>query len=67
MAELAAGNREYEAKFGHVYLVCATGKSADEMLSILRGRIGNDPKKELEIAADEQRKITALRLKKLVL
>lgn len=67
MSALAEGNREYEAKFGHVYLVCATGKSADEMLSNLRSRMNNDPKSELAIAADEQRKITALRLEKLVL
>lgn len=59
---LADGNRRYEAIFGHVFLVCATGKSADEMLAILRSRLTNDPAVELRIAAGEQRKITALRL-----
>jgi allantoicase len=67
MTALAEGNREYEAKFGHVYLVCATGRSADEMLSDLRTRMKNDPKAEISIAAEEQGKITALRLEKLVL
>ncbi|MBX3251881.1 MAG: 2-oxo-4-hydroxy-4-carboxy-5-ureidoimidazoline decarboxylase [Myxococcales bacterium] len=59
---LADGNRRYEAIFGHVFLVCATGKSADEMLAILRSRLTNDPATELRVAAGEQRKITALRL-----
>jgi 2-oxo-4-hydroxy-4-carboxy-5-ureidoimidazoline decarboxylase len=59
---LAAGNARYEHRFGHVFLVCATGKTADEMLAILEARLGNDPDQELRIAAAEQRKITALRI-----
>ena len=63
---LAKGNKEYEGKFGYIFIVCATGKSADEMLAILNSRLPNDPKKEIEIAADEQNKITKLRLEKLL-
>jgi allantoicase len=66
MSALAAANQEYEAKFGHIYIVCATGKSADEMLAIARQRLGNDAQTELKAAAEEQRKITRLRLLKLV-
>jgi 2-oxo-4-hydroxy-4-carboxy-5-ureidoimidazoline decarboxylase len=62
---LADGNREYERKFGHIYLVCATGKSAEELLAILRGRLQNDPVTEMRVAAREQVKITRLRLEKL--
>ena len=60
------GNREYLAKFGHIFIVCATGKSADEMLTILRSRMLNPPEEELRIAAEEQNKITLLRLEKLL-
>jgi len=63
-AALALGNRMYEERFGHVFLICATGKSADEMLGALRDRLGNDPITELRIAAGEQAKITRLRLEK---
>ena len=63
---LLRGNREYEARFGHIFIVCATGKSAAEMLALLRERLPNDADRELEIAAAEQRKITAIRLKKLL-
>lgn len=63
---LAQLNREYEDKFGFIFIVCATGKSAGEMLDILRERLGNDIEAELPIAAAEQAKITELRLKKLV-
>jgi OHCU decarboxylase len=66
IAALAEGNRAYEERFGHVFLVCATGKSAAEMLEILGRRLGNDPATELGEAAEEQRKITALRLAKLL-
>jgi OHCU decarboxylase len=66
LAELADLNREYAERFGHVFLVCATGKTAAEMLAIGRKRIGNDPETELAIAAEEQRKITRLRLEKLL-
>ena len=62
---LAAGNREYEQRFGYIYLVCATGKSAQEMLDLLHRRLHNDPATELQVAAAEQAKITRLRLQKL--
>jgi 2-oxo-4-hydroxy-4-carboxy-5-ureidoimidazoline decarboxylase len=61
---LASGNREYERRFGRVFLVCATGKSASEILAILEQRLQNDDATELQEAAEEQRKITNLRLKK---
>jgi hydroxyisourate hydrolase len=63
---LAEANREYEARFGYIFIVCATGKSADEMLHLLQQRINNFPDAELRIAAEEQRKITQLRLAKLI-
>ena len=63
---LARLNREYESKFGFIFIVCATGKSAGEMLAILRERLTNEIETELPIAAAEQAKITELRLKKLV-
>ena len=59
---LADGNAEYERRFGHVFLICATGRSAGEMLEALRSRLGHAAATELAIAADEQRKITVLRL-----
>ncbi|HEX6625475.1 MAG TPA: 2-oxo-4-hydroxy-4-carboxy-5-ureidoimidazoline decarboxylase, partial [Pyrinomonadaceae bacterium] len=62
----AAANRAYEQRFGFIYIVCATGKSAGEMLSILRARLGHDEARELRVAAEEQRKITRLRLEKLL-
>lgn len=65
-AAMAEGNRAYEEKFGRVYLVCATGKSADELLAILQGRLQNTPEQELRIAAEEQDKITRIRLEKLL-
>ncbi|HET8775946.1 MAG TPA: allantoicase [Thermoanaerobaculia bacterium] len=67
MRALAEGNLAYEEKFGFVYLICATGKSADEMLASLRERMGHSRDEEVRIAAEEQRKITELRLEKLVL
>lgn len=65
-AELAAANREYERRFGYTYIVFATGKSAEEMLALARERLRNDPDVELRAAAEEQRKITRLRLDKLL-
>lgn len=59
-------NKEYEARFGYIFIVCATGKSSEEMLAILRERLENEPDNELRIAAAEQAKITELRLKKLI-
>jgi OHCU decarboxylase len=63
---LAEGNREYDERFGFIYIVCATGKTADEMLALLRQRLGNDPAAELRVAAGEQSKITRIRLEKLL-
>jgi OHCU decarboxylase len=63
--ELAELNRQYQEKFGFIYIVCATGKSAEEMLAILRNRLNNNPAEELRNAAAEQAKITTLRLNKL--
>ena len=63
--ELALLNRAYEERFGHIYIVCATGKSAEELRDIARHRIDNDPQTELRNAAEEQRKILHLRLEKL--
>lgn len=63
---LAEGNRRYEARFGYIYIVCATDKSADEMLDLLTERLSNDPEAEILVAAEEQRKITRLRLEKLL-
>ena len=63
---LAQANRDYERRFGFIFIVCATGKSVEEMLGILKERLQNDPETELRIAAEEQRKITRLRLEKLL-
>jgi OHCU decarboxylase len=65
-AALAEGNRVYQQRFGFVFLVCATGKSAEEMLALLRARLENSPGEEIRAAAAEQAKITVLRLRKLV-
>jgi 2-oxo-4-hydroxy-4-carboxy-5-ureidoimidazoline decarboxylase len=61
---LADGNRRYEARFGHVFLVCASGKSAAEILALLEARLDNPPAVERQVAAGEQRRITRLRLEK---
>lgn len=63
---LAKGNADYEARYGFIFIVCATGKSAAEMLAILRSRLANTPEDELRIAAGEQQKITRIRLEKLL-
>ena len=63
---LANLNRQYEEKFGYIFIVCATGKSSDEMLAILRARLENPVSQELRNAAAEQARITQLRLKKLI-
>lgn len=62
---LRDGNARYEARFDHVFVVCATGKSATEMLALLEARLPNDAETELRIAAAEQAKITRIRLEKL--
>lgn len=59
-------NKHYLEKFGFIFIVCASGKSATEMLSLLKNRIGNERPSELSIAANEQAKITAIRLEKLL-
>jgi 2-oxo-4-hydroxy-4-carboxy-5-ureidoimidazoline decarboxylase len=61
---LAEGNREYKSKFGRIFIVCATGKSAAELLEILRRRLQNDAGTELHEAAEQQRQITQIRLRK---
>ena len=61
---LAEGNRQYENKFGRIFIVCPTGKSAAELLEILQRRLENDPRTELYEAAEQQRQITRLRLRK---
>lgn len=65
-AQLAEANLRYERLFGRTYIVCATGRSASDLLSDIETRLGNDPDVERRIAAEEQRKITRLRLEKLV-
>ncbi len=62
---LRDGNVAYEARFGHIFIVCATGKSAAEMLALLEARLPNEPAEELRIAAAEQAKITHLRIDKI--
>ncbi len=66
MHELADANGEYERKFGFIFIVCATGKSTEEMLSMLRQRMNNSVEEELQTAAAEQGKIPRLRLAKLL-
>lgn len=63
---LAEANRDYEARFGYIFIVCATGRSGAEMLALLERRLGNDSEAELRIAANEQTRITHLRLTKLL-
>jgi 2-oxo-4-hydroxy-4-carboxy-5-ureidoimidazoline decarboxylase len=62
---LARANAEYEARFGHVFVVCATGKSSAEMLALCRARLHNDPATEIRVAVGEQSKIVRLRLEAL--
>lgn len=63
--QLAKGNTGYENKFGYIFIVCASGKSAEEMLHLLKARLPNSPEQEIVIAAGEQNKITHLRIDKL--
>lgn len=65
-AALAAKNTEYEDKFGYVYLVCASGRSADELLAILTERLDNDPETERRVMRSELAKINRLRLQRLL-
>jgi 2-oxo-4-hydroxy-4-carboxy-5-ureidoimidazoline decarboxylase len=62
---LADGNRAYEDRFGYIFIVCASGKSASEMLALLHARLPNPADVEIRIAAEEQARITALRLSRL--
>lgn len=64
-AALAIGNREYEERFGHVYLVCASGRTGEELLAVLRARLGNDPATERRAVREELGKINRLRLQRL--
>lgn len=64
LAEIAAENRKYEEQFGFTYIVCATGKSAEEMLAILKRRLGSTRERELREAAEQQRQIMQIRLGK---
>jgi len=66
LAVLAEGNRLYEERFGHVFLISAAGRSAEDVVAALRQRIENDPATELQVAAEEQRKITRIRLKSML-
>ncbi|HSC76991.1 MAG TPA: allantoicase [Candidatus Acidoferrales bacterium] len=66
LAELREANRAYESRFGCIFIVCATGKTTEEMLALLRQRLQNEPDKELRVAAEEQRRIMQLRLEKML-
>jgi 2-oxo-4-hydroxy-4-carboxy-5-ureidoimidazoline decarboxylase len=66
LEEIATANAEYERRFGHVYLVCATGKSAAELLAICRSRLDNDPAAEERVVRGELAKITRIRLARLL-
>ena len=66
LAALAEGNKAYARKYGYVFLICATGKTSEDILKALRQRMSNAPEVELRIAAEEQHKITRLRLEKLL-
>jgi 2-oxo-4-hydroxy-4-carboxy-5-ureidoimidazoline decarboxylase len=61
---LAEANREYEAKFGRIFLICASGKSTQQILAILRARMCNTAEQELREAVEQQRQITQLRLRR---
>ncbi len=66
LRELAQYNHDYETKFGYIFIVCATGKTAAEMLQLIKTRISHQPDREITIAAAEQAKIMALRLDQLI-
>jgi 2-oxo-4-hydroxy-4-carboxy-5-ureidoimidazoline decarboxylase len=66
LAELAAANASYEQRFGHVYLVCASGRSAAELLAVCQARLDNDPETERGVVLGELAKINRLRLGKLL-
>jgi OHCU decarboxylase len=64
--EVAGANKRYEDRFGYLFIICAAGKSMTDMLAILKERLDNDPREEIHIAAEQQRQITRLRLRKLM-
>ncbi|OLT15433.1 2-oxo-4-hydroxy-4-carboxy-5-ureidoimidazoline decarboxylase [Pseudonocardia sp. CNS-139] len=66
LTALAAGNRAYEERFGHVYLVCATGRSAEDLLATLHARLGNDPATERAVALGELAAINRIRIARLL-
>jgi OHCU decarboxylase len=63
---IADGNREYEERFGHIFLISAAGRSAEEILANLRSRLDNDPETEVTVAAEQHRRITRLRIERLL-
>ena len=63
---LTQGNLEYEQRFGHIYLVCASGRTGKELLDVLRGRLKNKPEDEWQVVRTELQKINALRLQRLL-
>jgi 2-oxo-4-hydroxy-4-carboxy-5-ureidoimidazoline decarboxylase len=63
---LATANTEYEQRFGHIYLVCAAGRTGRELLGLLRGRLQNEPEDEWQVVRTELAKINALRLERLL-
>jgi OHCU decarboxylase len=65
-SRIAAGNAAYLSRFGYIFIVCATGKTAEDMLEQLEARLSNDPATEFQVASEEQRKIMRLRLAKLM-
>jgi allantoicase len=66
LAALAKANADYVARFGYIFIICASGKTTGEMLAAIQQRLDNDPQYELQIAADEQQKITTLRLERIL-
>jgi 2-oxo-4-hydroxy-4-carboxy-5-ureidoimidazoline decarboxylase len=63
---LAGANLEYEQRFGHIYLVCAAGRTGEELLDVLQGRLRNEPEDEWQVVRTELQKINALRLQRLI-
>src|SRR6266567_3186276 len=63
---IAEGNAAYEERFGHIYLVCATGRTAGELLELLRARLGHDAETEWQAVRSELKKINRIRLEKLI-
>ena len=61
-----AGNREYDDRFGHIFLISAANRNAEEILANLRSRLDNDPDTEVKVAAEQHRRITRLRLERLL-